>query len=522
MMKKHPYEAYQNSNNNAINLKPPNKKQFKRPFNGKTKNQADLSQYVFGKVQPQAVELEEAVLGALMLDKDAFLQVMNTLSAEVFYKEAHQKVYTAMLQLFKKAAPIDLLTVTEEVKLSGDLEMVGGPYMLVELTNRVASAANIEYHSRVLVQKYMQRNLIKISTETIRAAYEDTTDVFDLYDNLEIKLMNTKEQIRKGSNKSNVNISIELMKDIEKAKSRANGILGIPIFGIQELDEMLNGAEEDDFILIAGRPGMGKSSLANSIIINAIENDIPMVMWSIEMTSKKTFARTVSGLSGVPYKTIIRGQANHYEAEAIQRAIDKINNSKIIFREDPVNIHEFRSEVISMKQKHDIEAVIFDRIGLFSKSDLKHNDFTHISEVSPILRRTANELKMPMIIISQLSRAVETRGGMKRPMLSDLRNSGSLEQDATKVIFCYRPEYYKITEDNEGRSTKGKGELIVAKNSNGQSQTIHVDFKSECMVYKEIKKDGVEDHEFWNNTVNNATNNQVMLTEQMSDDDIPF
>jgi replicative DNA helicase len=414
----------------------------------------------------------------------------------------------------QKSAPIDLLTLTEEVKTSGDLEMIGGPFALVELTNRVASSANIEYHARILVQKYLQRNLIKLSTDTIKAAYEDTTDVFDLYDNLEIKLMNTKDQIRKGANKSNINISMELMKDIEKAKMKENGIIGIPIFGISELDEMLNGAEEDDFILIAGRPSMGKSSLANSIIINAIENDIPLVMWSIEMTSKKTFARAVSGLSGVPYKTIIRGQANPYEHEAIMKAFDKINNSKIIFREDPVNIHEFRSQVISMKQKHGIQAVIFDRIGLFTKTDPKHNDFNHISEVSPILRRTANELKIPMIIISQLSRAVETRGGTKRPMLSDLRNSGSLEQDATKVIFCYRPEYYEIMEDEDGNSTKGKGELIVAKNSNGQSKTVQVAFQSQCMIYKPITEEEKNEANFWNNA--------IQLSQRVADEDVPF
>lgn len=511
----------ENPNNTSSDRKFSNN--FNRKFKKKDKtNQTDLSTYVFGKTQPQAIPLEEAVLGALMLDKDAFIQVSSILQVESFYKQGHQSIYKAMLKLFAKSQPIDLLTVTEEVKSAGELEKIGGPYYIVELTNRVASAANIEYHSRIIAQKYIQRRLIKTGTDIIRKSYEDTTDVFDLFDEIDVEMLEIRDSFLKGKVQTNMEIRAELVKDMEKASERDGNITGLPIFGIPHLDQMLNGAEEDDFILVAGRPGMGKSSLGNSAIANCVKHDFPIAFWSMEMTNKKTYARAASGISGVPYSRIIRGKCEPHEWDLVDDAMNKLDASKVIIRNDRVNIHELRSQIISMIRKHGIKALIFDRIGLIKKTRNSLNDFDHVSEISPLLRATANELGIPIIAMSQLSRAVETRGGAKRPMLSDLRNSGALEQDATKVIFCYRPEYYKIFEDEEGNNLVGKGELIVAKNSNGPTDTAFANFSADCMIYKAPKTDKTFNDIDDCASDNTFSNNNIMTDTRTNDDDIPF
>lgn len=499
-------------------------REFKKP---KSQNGIEvengLSNYVFGKVQPQALDLEEVVLGALMLDREAVYEVMPILRPESFYKDAHQTVYQAMVNLYTNNDPIDVMTVVQEVLKLGKLEAVGGPYFISQLTNRVASSANVAYHAKIVAEKALQRQMIAFGTELIRNSYENTTDVKELFNNTDIGMMKMREQYFREGTLSNVSIAKGLMDDIEKAKTRSSGTLGESLFGIPELDKQLNGAEEDDFILIAGRPGMGKSSLGNSIIKNCIEQDISMAFWSLEMTAKKTYARAVSGMTGVAYGRIIRGQISQSEQEQVYDAMTAINNSKVSFLTERVNIHEFRSQVIALKRKKGIRAVVFDRIGLMKKTRLSMSDFDHISEVSPIFRAVANEVGIPIIAISQLSRDVEKRGGAKRPQLSDLRNSGALEQDATKVIFCFRPEYYGTTEDENGNSLVGKGELIIAKNSNGPTTTVKADFEGSCMIFREPSEDEASNTASSTAPENKSVNTAPTVTVVNEvKDDLPF
>ena len=484
----------------------------------------ELSSYMFGKVQPQALDLEQAVLGALLTDKDAIYSIADLLHNDLMYSEKHQIILNAIRDLYRSTSPIDLLTITERLRKVNKLDKIGGAWYLVELTNRVASSANIERHSRILMQKMVRRELISVSSKVIEGAYNDTKDVFDLLDNVDSKMINIRDSFTGGTVENNTTIANKVRKQIEAAKNSTDDVLGLRMFGINELDKILNGAEKDDFILIGGRPSMGKSSLGNSALLNAVKMDIPCCFWSIEMTNEKSFLRLVSALSQIPYSKITKGKCDYDEDKKVAKAIETIEKSRIIFRTDNVNIYQYRSEIYKMKRKNSIEWSFFDRIGLMKKTNPSFNDYAHVSELTPILRATANELQIPQVAINQLSRQVEIRGGSKRPMLSDLRNSGTLEQDATKVIFCYRPEYYDILEDEDGNSLLGVGELIVAKNGNGLTDSVKTKFIGERMVFTDYNEFEMNDNDFQDsvNSLKTTPNPNTIIRSRTKDDDIPF
>ena len=491
------------------------------------KGGSDLSTMVFGKVQPQAIPLEEAVLGALMLDKDALPIVMDIIRPSSFYKESHRLVYKAMLTLFEKSQPIDLLTVTEALRKGGELDVVGGAYYLVELTNKVASAANIEYHARIISQKHIQRELIRVSTNIIKESYEDTTDVFDLLDKAEQGLFNITEQNLSRSYDSMSTLTSQVLKDIEKVSQETEGLTGIPT-GFTDLDRLTSGWQSSDLIIMAARPGMGKTSLTLALARNAaMDFDKPVAIFSLEMSNKQLVSRLISLEAEISGSKLRNGQLEEYQWNQLQAAIDKLSDAPIYIDDTPgLNIFELRAKCRRLKMQHDIQMVIIDYLQLMSggAENQKGNREQEISSISRGLKGLAKELNVPVIALSQLSRAVETRGGAKRPILSDLRESGSIEQDADIVSFIYRPEYYGLLEDEEGQSLKGIAELIIAKHRNGALDTIKMRFIDQFAKFTDL-----EDPSF--NSLPPAspnpggivdTPNIITRPSRMNDDDIPF
>lgn len=393
----------------------------------------DLSQMVFGKLPPQNLPLEEVVLGSIMLDKEALTNVIDVLQPETFYKEAHQHIYRAMRRLFERSQPIDMITVREELLKAGDLEAIGGTTYLVELTNKIASSANIEYHARILSQKWIQRELIRISNETIRDAYEDTIDVFDLLDSAEQGLFQIAEHNMGRRIDSMGSLSHRLLEELEELKNKKDGLTGIPS-GFTDLDRLTSGLQRSDFIIVAARPAMGKTSFALSLAKNAaIDFEKPVAIFSLEMSSLQLATRIVAMEAEIEGSKMRSGRLEPQEWDALNRAIDKIGDAPVFIDDTPgINIFELRAKCRRLKLQHDIQLVIIDYLQLMTggKENTKGNREQEVGAISRALKGLAKELDVPVIALAQLSRAVEVRGGNKKPMLSDLRESGCLTGDA--------------------------------------------------------------------------------------------
>ncbi|MFN8714682.1 MAG: replicative DNA helicase [Bacteroidota bacterium] len=435
--------------------------------------------YEIGKLPPQAVELEEAVLGALMLEKDALTAVIDILQPKSFYKEAHGRVFGAIQNLFQRSEPIDILTVTQELKRTGELEIVGGAYYISQLTNRVASAANVEFHARIIAQKYIQRELIRISSDTIRDAYEDTADVFDLLDSAERNLFSVVEgNIRKNYDKMSTLIS-QALKQIETARNQKSGVTGVPS-GFTDLDRMTSGWQPSDLVVLAARPAMGKTAFVLTLARNAaVEFERPVAVFSLEMASVQLVQRLISAEAELSAEKLKKGQLEEHEFQQLHVKIGKLSEAPIFIDDTPaLSIFEMRAKCRRLKAQHDIQMIIVDYLQLMTAGGEKSqgNREQEISTISRSLKSIAKELSVPVIALSQLSRAVETRGGDKRPQLSDLRESGAIEQDADMVMFIHRPEYYGFTQDAEGNSTQGVAEIIIAKHRNGAVGSVNLRF----------------------------------------------
>ncbi len=449
----------------------------------------DLSNYVFGKVQPQALPLEEAVLGAVMLDKNAITIIIDILQPESFYSEGHQHIYRAMRRLFDRSQPIDLLTVMEELKKSGDLEAAGGPAYLAELTHRVASAANIEYHARIIAQKYIQRELIRVSTQTIRDAFEDTSDVFELLDEAEQGLYNIAQNNMSRGYESTGTLAGKMLKQIEALKGKKDGLTGVPT-GFTALDRLTSGWQPSDLIIVAARPAMGKTGFVLSMARNAaVEFKKPVAIFSLEMANIQLVLRLVSMEAEISGSKLRNGQLDEEEWKRLHKAVERISEAPIFIDDTAgINIFELRAKARRMKLQHDVQLIVIDYLQLMSggPDSQRGNREQEISSISRSLKALAKELNVPVIALSQLSRAVEVRGGTKRPQLSDLRESGAIEQDADIVSFIYRPEYYQITEDEQGQSVKGMAEIIVAKHRNGAVDTVKLRFTDKYARFSDL------------------------------------
>ena len=447
-----------------------------------------------GKLPPQAVDLEEAVLGALMLEKNALSEVIDILKPDSFYKESHQKIFQAIYNLFQKTSPIDILTVVAELRQMGALEMVGGAYYITQLTDRVVSAANIEFHARIISQKYIQRELIKVSTEIINSSYDETSDIFDLLDHAEKSLFDiAQNNLRRDSRKMD-DIMREAISSLELLRDRTDGLTGIPS-GLTALDRMTSGWQPSDLVIIAARPAMGKTAFVLSVARNAaVDHSRPVAVFSLEMSSVQLVNRLIAGETEIEQEKLKKGNLADHEWQQLHSRIGRLTEAPLIIDDTPaLNVFEFRAKCRRLKAQYDIQMVIVDYLQLMhGKSEGKGggNREQEIGSISRALKSVAKELNIPVLALSQLSRAVESRpGNSKRPMLSDLRESGSIEQDADMVLFLYRPEYYGITEDEEGRPTAGVGEVIIAKHRNGETGIVPLKFVGKYVKFVDLEDD---------------------------------
>lgn len=462
----------------------------------KSKNSLANELNQLGKLPPQATDLEEAVLGALMLEKDALTNVIDILRPESFYKDSHKEIYQGIYDLFQNSEPIDILTVTSQLRKTGKLEFVGGPYYITQLTNRVSSAANIEYHSRIIVEQSIKRELIRIASEIQKESYEDTTDVFQLLDKMEQSLFEVSEANIRKEYDNMKNLMPQALEEIEARKNHKEGLTGIPS-GFTALDRVTSGWQKSDLVIIAARPGMGKTAFVVSALRNAaVDHEKPVAIFSLEMSSIQLVNRLISGEAELESEKIKKGNLAGHEWAQLTDKTARLAKAPIFIDDTPaLSILELRAKCRRLKQQHDIQLVVVDYLQLMSGDSSKSgggggNREQEIAAISRALKNIAKELSVPVIALSQLSRAVETRGGDKRPQLSDLRESGSIEQDADMVMFLYRPEYYGITQDENGMPTQGVGEVIIAKHRNGSLDNVQLKFVGKYTKFSDLDSFG--------------------------------
>ena len=483
-----------------------------------------------GKLPPQAVDLEDAVLGALMLEKDAVNDVIDILQPNSFYKETHQKIFEAIQMLFQDSEPIDILTVTERLKKSGDLDFVGGPYYISQLTSRVASSANAEYHARIIAQKYVQRELIRISSDTIKMAYDETTDIFDLLDKAESGLYSVTEGNLKKSWDPMHSLLRQAIERIEEMKGKDEGISGVPT-GFAALDKVTAGFQPADMVILAARPGMGKTAFVLSMARNtAVEYNKPVAVFSLEMSSLQLTNRLISSETELDSEKLKKGNLQDHEWQQLHSKINRLSDAPIYIDDTPaLSVFEFRAKARRLKQKHNIEMIIIDYLQLMTVggSSGVGNREQEISTISRSIKSIAKELNIPIIALSQLSRAVETRGGSKKPMLSDLRESGAIEQDADMVMFIYRPSYYDLDQDEDGNVIpEDYAEVHIAKHRNGSLQTVPLKFIGKFTKFMDRQSDEFDsftpiapsdDFGF-----DAGAGNMIMPSSMNEDEDVPF
>jgi replicative DNA helicase len=443
-----------------------------------------------GKLPPQALDLEEAVLGALMLEQNAVNTVIDILKPSSFYKDAHARIYEVVMTLFQKGEPIDLLTVTHGLRKAGQLELIGGPLYVSQLTNRVASTANIETHARIIAQKHIQRELIRISGEVIKDAYDETSDVFDLLDKAESNLFQVAQgNIRKNYDKMSVLIKTAL-DQIETARQNTSGVSGVPS-GFVALDRVTSGWQRSDMIVVAARPGMGKTAFVLSMARNmAVEHQIPVAIFSLEMSSVQLVQRLIASETEISAEKLRKGNLEDYEFQQLHQRISRIAEAPIFIDDTPaLSVFELRAKCRRLKAQNGIQMVIIDYLQLMTTGgdNKSGNREQEISTISRSIKQIAKELDVPVVALSQLSRQVETRGGDKRPLLSDLRESGAIEQDADIVAFIYRAEYYGIDQDVDGNPTQGTGEIIIAKHRNGALEDVKLRFIAKLAKFTNLE-----------------------------------
>ena len=495
-----------------------------------------------GKIPPQSLDLEEVVLGAMMIDKKGIDEVIDILKPDVFYKKAHQFIFEAIVKLFEDSSAIDLLTVSTQLKKDGVLDKVGGEYYLIQLTQKVASSAHIEFHARIILQKYIQRSLIKISNEIIEEAYDEGIDVFDLLDTAESKLYEVTQGNIKRSSETAQSLVTQAKKKIEEISNK-EGMSGVPS-GFTKLDELTSGWQPSDLIIIAARPGMGKTALTLSMARNiAVGQNIPVAFFSLEMSSVQLITRLISSETTLSSEKLRTGKLEKHEWEQLNVKVKDLEKAPLFIDDTPsLSIFDLRAKARRLASQHGIKMIMIDYLQLMTAggSGKNGNREQEISTISRNLKALAKELAVPVIALSQLSRAVETRGGSKRPLLSDLRESGAIEQDADIVSFIYRPEYYKIDEwdDDDGSPTAGQGEFIVAKHRNGGLENIRLkfvgelgkfdnldDFSTPFEFHSKMNESGLADNPFAKGGLPAPNPDQAFesgFNSLPNDDDVPF
>lgn len=430
------------------------------------------------KMQPQSIELEKAVLGAMMLEAECVSIVMDIVREDSFYKYEHGLIFKAIKTLYNNSFPVDIRTVVEQLKKTGQLELVGGGYTVVELTNGIASSAHVEFHARIIEQKALQRRLIQIGMETSRTAHDEGADVFDLIDKLEKNITSLTSSFTTGK----VLNSMQLWKQLEEKNEtikKQKGINGVPS-GFTGIDEMTAGWQNSDLIILAARPSMGKTSLAVNIATNAaVDFNIPTLIFSLEMSALQLYTKMASAQSNISNNKFSRKGIEPELFIKVAEKCSKLMVAEMYIDDTPgLSLMEMRSKARKYKREKDIKLIVVDYLQLMEgdRGNKNGNREQEVSAISRGLKKLAKELDVPIIALSQLSRGTEQRGGEKKPQLSDLRESGAIEQDADVVMFVHRPEYYGIKELADGRSTKGVSEIIFAKHRNGPIGSVELYF----------------------------------------------
>ncbi|WGH27314.1 MAG: replicative DNA helicase [Candidatus Bostrichicola ureolyticus] len=427
------------------------------------------------KIPPQALELEEIVLGAIMIDQKGLYKIIDILSPEMFYNTKHKEIYRVILQLFHNSEPIDLYTISNKLRQLGKIKIIGDEYYLIKLTQKVVSSAHIEYHSSIIKYKFILRSLINISYEIIEKSYDETTDIFELLDYAESKFFEIT--YNNLSKKKFEHVQSIILESIDKMKKIAslnnNGLSGIPS-GFSKIDDITSGWQNSELIIFAARPGMGKTafilSMANNI---SVYNKIPIAFFSLEMSSIQLINRLIAYQTDLSINKLKKANLSDLEWKLLNQKIKKIEQSPFYIDDTPaLSIFDLRSKSRILVSQYGVRLIMIDYLQLMTCNKNTINREQEISIISRSLKSIAKELNIPIIAISQLSRAVESRGGNKRPLLSDLRESGAIEQDADIVSFIYRPEYYGFNTD----TCKDQAEIIIAKHRNGKLDNIRLRF----------------------------------------------
>ena len=448
----------------------------------------------YGRIQPQAPELEEAVLGALMIEKDAYSLVSEILRPESFYEHRHQLIYSAITDLAFNQKPVDILTVKEQLSKRGELEEVGGPFYITQLSSKVASSAHIEYHARIIAQKSLARELITFTSNIQSKAFDETLDVDDLMQEAEGKLFEISQQNMKKDYTQINPVIDEAYKLIQKAAAlQKEGLSGLRT-GFEGLDKMTSGWQNSDLIIIAARPAMGKTAFVLSMAKNmAVNFNTPVALFSLEMSNVQLVNRLIVNVCEIPGEKIKSGRLESYEWEQLDFKIKELYDAPIFVDDTPsLSVFELRTKARRLVREHGIKCIIIDYLQLMNASGMNFGSREQeVSTISRSLKGLAKELNIPIIALSQLNRGVEARQGVegKRPQLADLRESGAIEQDADMVCFIHRPEYYKITEDERGNSLIGLAEIIIAKHRNGAVGDVRLRFKSEFAKFMNVEED---------------------------------
>ena len=435
-----------------------------------------------GKMPPNALDFERIVIGTFLIDRKGLDHSIDLLTPDVFYDPRHQTIFSSILKLYESNSPIDLMTVIQDLKKNEKLNLAGGDHYIIDLTMGVSSSAHIEYHVRVILEKFILRSLINVSANVIDSSYKETTDVFELLDKAEQSFFEiTNGTIKKGFDTAN-----SLVKEaIDKIKSLKDkeGLSGIPS-GFTALDKETGGWQNSDLIIIAARPAMGKTAFILSMARNiCVDHNIPMALFSLEMASVQLITRMISSETGISSEKLRKGQMSDDEWQRLFTNVSALENAPLFIDETPsLSIFDFRAKCRRLVMQHGVKIIMVDYLQLMTASSGKGagNREQEIAMISRSLKAIAKELNVPVIALSQLSRTVETRPG-KRPMLSDLRESGAIEQDADIVSFIFRPEYYKISvwdNDEEGAetSTENQAEIIIAKHRNGATADVRLAF----------------------------------------------
>lgn len=449
-----------------------------------------MDSLLLAKVPQNDLEIEAVVLGTIMLDKDAMSRVADILRPECFYKDAHQMIYSACVDLHNNKEPIDLLMVSKTLRAKGQLEQAGGAYYISTLTDRVASSANLEFHAEIIRDKYLLREIGLICAQGHNDSFSDESVSKDLSEKIQGEIQALMSFSDKRGAVPISEITKDAVKDVEARLSSESGISGIPK-GIAAVDAMLGGYQRTDLIYIAARPGMGKTADILSDALRMAKRGVKVAIFSLEMSAMQLVHRLAAQISGIDVEDVSKKKLDNDRLTQFYVAIDVINTLPIFIDDTPaLSVFDLRSKVAKLVSKKGVDIVFVDYVQLMSvgqaaSKKMLGNREQEISAISRNLKLIAKENNIPMVVLAQLSRQVETRSGSKRPILSDLRESGSLEQDADVVAFLYRPEYYGINEQENGESTAGLGEFIIAKHRNGSTGIANMRFTKHLAMYSD-------------------------------------